>query len=104
MAQVYAAKYLAKAALSAPKDFINSYVAKYKAIPPTVLIFHCTFVCDARCEMCSNWKRGDRKGDISLAEIEKCFSSDLWRARRERQPLGRRADHAQRHGRRSAAR
>jgi MoaA/NifB/PqqE/SkfB family radical SAM enzyme len=79
MAQVYAAKYLAKAALSAPKDFINSYVAKYKAIPPTVLIFHCTFVCDARCEMCSNWKRGDRKSDISLAEIEKCFSSNLWR-------------------------
>jgi MoaA/NifB/PqqE/SkfB family radical SAM enzyme len=79
MAQVYAAKYLAKAALSAPKDFINSYVAKYKAIPPTVLIFHCTFVCDARCEMCSNWKRGDRKSDISLADIEKCFSSPLWR-------------------------
>ncbi len=78
MAQTYAAKYLAKAALSAPRDFVNSYVAKYKAIHPSVLIFHCTFVCDARCEMCSNWKRGDRKSDLSLEEIEKAFSSGLW--------------------------
>jgi MoaA/NifB/PqqE/SkfB family radical SAM enzyme len=78
MAQTYAAKYLAKAALSAPRDFVNSYVARYKAIHPSVLIFHCTFVCDARCEMCSNWKRGDRKGDLTLAEIEQAFSSGLW--------------------------
>lgn len=78
MAQTYAAKYLAKAALSAPRDLVNSYVAKYKAIHPSVLIFHCTFVCDARCEMCSNWKRGDRKSDLTLAEIEQTFSSGLW--------------------------
>lgn len=79
MAQTYAAKYLAKAALSAPKDLVNSYVARMKPIPPTVLIFHCTFVCDARCEMCSNWKRGDRKADISIEEIDRCFASPLWR-------------------------
>src|SRR5918992_429228 len=79
MAQVYAAKYLAKAALSAPRDFVNAYVARLKPIHPTVLIFHCTFVCDARCEMCSNWKRGDRKADMSLADIEKAFSSNLWK-------------------------
>lgn len=79
MAQVYAAKYLAKAALSAPRDFVNAYVARLKPIHPTVLIFHCTFVCDARCEMCNNWKRGDRKQDMSLADIEKAFSSNLWK-------------------------
>jgi MoaA/NifB/PqqE/SkfB family radical SAM enzyme len=79
MAQVYALRYLAKAAASAPRDLVNSYVAKYKAIHPTVLIFHITFVCDARCEMCSNWTRGDRKNDIGLADIEKCFSSPLWK-------------------------
>ena len=56
MAQVYAAKYLAKAALSAPRDFVNSYIGRVKALHPTVLIFHVTFVCDARCNMCSNWK------------------------------------------------
>jgi MoaA/NifB/PqqE/SkfB family radical SAM enzyme len=79
MAQVYAAKYLAKAAVSAPRDFVNSYIAKVRPIHPTVLIFHCTFVCDARCEMCNNWKRGDRKGDVSLEEIDRIFSSSLWK-------------------------
>ena len=44
-----------------------------------MLIFHCTFVCDARCEMCHNWKRGDRKTDMTLAEIETALSSPLWK-------------------------
>jgi MoaA/NifB/PqqE/SkfB family radical SAM enzyme len=79
MPQTYAAKYLAKAALSAPRDLANAYIAQLRPIRPTVLIFHCTFVCDARCEMCSNWKRGDRKGDITLPEIERAFSSRLWK-------------------------
>lgn len=79
MAQVYAAKYLAKAALSAPRDLVRAAVARYTPLHPTVLIFHCTFVCDARCEMCSNWTRGDRKSDLSLAQIEQAFSSPLWR-------------------------
>jgi MoaA/NifB/PqqE/SkfB family radical SAM enzyme len=79
MAQTYAAKYLAKAALSAPKDLLNSVVAGFRPIHPTVLIFHCTFVCDARCEMCSNWERGDRKSDMTLAEIDRVFGSSLWK-------------------------
>src|SRR5687768_17695267 len=70
MAQVYAAKYLAKAAMSAPRDLVRSAVAKYTPLHPTVFIFHCTFVCDARCEMCSNWTRGNRKEDMTLAQIE----------------------------------
>jgi sulfatase maturation enzyme AslB (radical SAM superfamily) len=79
MAQTYAARYLAKAALSAPRDLVNAAVATVKPIHPTVLIFHCTFVCDARCEMCSNWKRGNRKEDMTLAQIEQAFASPLWR-------------------------
>jgi sulfatase maturation enzyme AslB (radical SAM superfamily) len=79
MAQVYALRYLAKAAASAPRDLVNSYVARIKPIHPTVLIFHCTFVCDARCEMCHNWKRGDRKSDMTLSEIEQAMSSGLWK-------------------------
>jgi MoaA/NifB/PqqE/SkfB family radical SAM enzyme len=79
MAQVYAAKYLAKAALSAPRDFIRAAVAKYTPLHPTVLIFHCTFVCDAQCEMCSNWTRGDRKSDLTIDQIEQAFSSNLWK-------------------------
>lgn len=79
MAQVYAAKYLAKAAISAPRDLVRAAVARYTPLHPTVLIFHCTFVCDARCEMCSNWTRGNRKEDLTLAQIEQVFSSPLWK-------------------------
>ena len=78
MAQVYALRYLAKAAASAPRDLVNSYVARLTPIRPTVLIFHCTFVCDARCEMCHNWKRGDRAQDMSIQDIDKAFQSKLW--------------------------
>jgi len=79
MAQVYAAKYLAKAALSAPRDLINSYVGRVRPLHPTVLIFHVTFVCDARCNMCSNWTRGNRKEDMTLEQIEQVFDSPLWK-------------------------
>ena len=54
-------------------------VAKYTPLHPTVFIFHCTFVCDARCEMCSNWTRGNRKEDMTLEQIERAFSSTLWK-------------------------
>ena len=78
MAQSYARKYLARAALSAPRDLANACLAKFTPIHPTVLIYHCTFVCDARCEMCNNWKRGDRKSDMTLEEIERTFDSPFW--------------------------
>jgi sulfatase maturation enzyme AslB (radical SAM superfamily) len=78
MPQVYALRYLAKAAASAPRDLVNAYIAKHRPIHPTVLIFHCTFVCDARCEMCSNWQRGDRKTDMTLEQIAQVFRSPLW--------------------------
>src|ERR1044072_7655649 len=79
MAQSYAAKYLWKAAASAPRDLVTAVVAQHRPMHPTVLIFHCTFVCDARCEMCSNWTRGDRKTDLSLAEIDHACTSNLWK-------------------------
>jgi MoaA/NifB/PqqE/SkfB family radical SAM enzyme len=78
MSQIYAAKYLARAAAGIPRDIANAATARFKPIHPTVLIYHCTFVCDARCEMCSNWKRGDRKSDMSLEEIERTFDSPFW--------------------------
>src|SRR5688572_32819077 len=65
--------------MSAPRDLVRSAVAKYTPLHPTVFIFHCTFVCDARCEMCSNWTRGNRKEDMTLAQIEQTFSSNLWK-------------------------
>src|SRR3954468_9139805 len=79
MAQTYALKYLTQAAMSAPRDMFNAYVATHRPIHPTVLIYQCTFVCDARCEMCSNWQRGDRKTDMTLPQIEQVFRSPLWK-------------------------
>ena len=69
-AKTFRLHYIAKAAAGVPRDLVNSLVvSKLKAIRPTVLIYNCTFVCDARCEMCSNWKYGDRKSDMTLAEL-----------------------------------
>ena len=79
MAQVYAARYLGKALASTPRDLLNAAVSRFKPIHPTVLILHCTFVCDARCEMCNNWTRGDRKSDLTLEEIDRMFNSGLWK-------------------------
>ncbi len=79
MAQAYAARYLARAVVSWPRDLLDFCVAKLTSIRPTVLIFNCTFVCDAECEMCGNWKRGHLKPDMNLEEIEHAFSSPFWR-------------------------
>ena len=73
--------YLAKTAAGIPRDLANSWVvSRFKAIRPTVLIYNCTFVCDARCEMCGNWKMGDRKSDMTLDELDGVMAHDFWGA------------------------
>jgi MoaA/NifB/PqqE/SkfB family radical SAM enzyme len=73
--------YLAKTAAGIPRDLANSWVlSRFKAIRPTVLIYNCTFVCDARCEMCGNWKMGDRKSDMSLEQLDGVMAHDFWGA------------------------
>ena len=58
-------RYLTRAAAGVPRDLAQTFVgAKIGPIRPTVLIYNCTWVCDARCEMCNNWKYGDRKADM----------------------------------------
>ncbi len=74
-------RYLAKAAAGVPRDLVNTFVsAKLHPIRPTVLIYNCTFVCDARCEMCHNWKHGDRKADLTLEQLDKVLASPFWGA------------------------
>jgi MoaA/NifB/PqqE/SkfB family radical SAM enzyme len=74
-------QYLAKTAAGVPRDLVNTFVsAKLHPIRPTVLIFNCTWVCDAQCEMCSNWKFGDRKSDITLAQLESVLATPFWGA------------------------
>jgi MoaA/NifB/PqqE/SkfB family radical SAM enzyme len=79
--QTFRLQYLAKAAAGVPRDLVNSLVvSKLKPIRPTVLIYNCTWVCDARCEMCSNWKFGDRKSDMTLAQLEPVMQDPFWKA------------------------
>ncbi len=74
-------QYLAKAAAGVPRDLVNTFVsARLHPIRPTVLIYNCTWVCDARCTMCSNWKWGDRKSDMTLGQLEPVLATPFWGA------------------------
>lgn len=73
--------YIAKAAAGVPRDLVNTFIsAKVHPIRPTVLIYNCTWVCDARCTMCNNWKWGDRKSDMTLEQLEPAMQSPFWGA------------------------
>jgi sulfatase maturation enzyme AslB (radical SAM superfamily) len=71
-------RYLAKSIAGVPKDLVQSAVSHVTAIKPTVFIFNCTWVCDAKCEMCNNWKWGNRKEDITLEQLDRVMDSDFW--------------------------
>src|SRR5947207_13091363 len=74
-------RYLAQTAAGVPRDLANTLVvSKLKPIRPTVLLYNCTLVCDARCEMCNNWKHGDRKADMTLAQLEPAMAHPFWGA------------------------
>jgi MoaA/NifB/PqqE/SkfB family radical SAM enzyme len=74
-------QYLARAAAGVPRDLVNTFVnARLHPIRPTVLIYNCTWVCDAKCTMCSNWKFGDRKTDMTLAQLEPVLADPFWGA------------------------
>src|SRR6476619_264857 len=72
-------RYLARAAAGVPRDLVNTLVvSKLQPIRPTVLIYNCTWVCDARCEMCHNWKHGDRKSDMTLEQLAPVLAPPCW--------------------------
>jgi sulfatase maturation enzyme AslB (radical SAM superfamily) len=80
-ANTFRLQYLAKAAAGVPRDLVNTFISsKLHPIRPTVLIYNCTWVCDAKCEMCNNWKFGDRKSDMTLAELEPVMAHPFWGA------------------------
>ena len=73
--------YLAKAAAGVPRDLVNTFInSKLHPLRPTVLIYNCTWVCDAKCTMCNNWKWGDRKSDMTLDQLEPVLNSPFWGA------------------------
>jgi MoaA/NifB/PqqE/SkfB family radical SAM enzyme len=72
-------RYLTRAAAGVPRDLVQTFKAsKVGPIRPTVLIYNCTWVCDARCEMCNNWKHGDRKSDMTLEQLEPAIANPFW--------------------------
>ncbi|MDQ3068119.1 MAG: radical SAM protein [Acidobacteriota bacterium] len=71
-------KYLARNAAGIPRDLVTGALAHVTTIKPTVLIYNCTWVCDAKCEMCNNWKFGDRKSDMTLAQVDHVFDNPFW--------------------------
>jgi MoaA/NifB/PqqE/SkfB family radical SAM enzyme len=74
-------RYITKAAAGVPRDLANSFIAAaIHPIRPTVLIHNCTFVCDARCEMCHNWQHGDRKTDLTLEQLDGVMHHPFWGA------------------------
>jgi MoaA/NifB/PqqE/SkfB family radical SAM enzyme len=73
-------KYFAKAVGGVPRDLFNTVASTVHPIRPTVLIYNCTWVCDARCEMCSNWKHGDRKSDMTLDQLDGAMNDPFWGA------------------------
>jgi MoaA/NifB/PqqE/SkfB family radical SAM enzyme len=79
--ETFRLRYIARAAAGVPRDLANTFIAAaVHPIRPTVLIYNCTWVCDARCEMCNNWKHGDRKSDMTLAQLDPVLAHDFWGA------------------------
>jgi MoaA/NifB/PqqE/SkfB family radical SAM enzyme len=76
--ETFTLRYLGRAAAGVPRDLATAVVSRWRTIPPTVLIYNCTWVCDARCEMCSNWKHGDRKSDMTLEQLEPVMAHPFW--------------------------
>src|SRR6476619_1468441 len=77
--RAFTLRYLTRTAAGIPRPLVNTLVlSKLKPIRPTVLIYNCTWVCDARCEMCSHWKHGDRKSDMTLEQLEPVMADTFW--------------------------
>ncbi len=98
MAQTYAAKYLAKAALSAPRDLMRAAVAKYTPMHPTVLIFHCTLCLRPALpdvQQLDSWRP---QTDLSLAKIDHAFRSQPRKPIQKRSLSGGETNHPQRLG------
>src|SRR5690606_41517779 len=72
-------RYLARSVAGVPRDLVQSAASHVTALRPTVFIFNCTWVCDAKCTMCNNWKWGNRKEDITLDQLDRVMDNgNFW--------------------------
>jgi MoaA/NifB/PqqE/SkfB family radical SAM enzyme len=76
----YVGKLLKSSLPSLPADFVKTQiVGRFKAIPPTVLIFNVSYKCDSKCVMCNSWKL-PYHDDLTTDEYRKTFASGLFRS------------------------
>jgi MoaA/NifB/PqqE/SkfB family radical SAM enzyme len=76
--ETFRLRYLARTAAGVPRDLFQTAASLVHAIKPTVFIYNCTWVCDARCEMCNNWKWGNRKEDMTLEAVDRVMADGVW--------------------------
>ncbi len=76
----YIGKLLRQSLPSLPADFVKTQiVGRFKAIPPTILIWNVSYKCDSKCVMCNSWKL-PYHDDLTTEEYRKVFSSELFRS------------------------
>jgi MoaA/NifB/PqqE/SkfB family radical SAM enzyme len=76
--ETFRLRYLAKTVAGVPRDLVQTAVSHVRPIKPTVFIYNCTWVCDAKCEMCNNWKWGNRKEDLTLDQMDRIMTGPIW--------------------------
>ena len=76
----YIGKLLRQSLPLLPADFVKTQiVGRFKAIPPTILIWNVSYKCDSKCVMCNSWKL-PYHDDLTTEEYRKVFSSELFRS------------------------
>lgn len=59
-------------------DFYNNQIGKhFKPLLPTVIVLNVDYRCDARCVMCSNWKRGSEH-EVTIEEYDRIFQDPVY--------------------------
>lgn len=59
-------------------DFYKNQIGKYfKPLQPSVIVLNVDYRCDARCVMCSNWKRGSEH-EMTVAEYDRTFQDPVY--------------------------
>jgi MoaA/NifB/PqqE/SkfB family radical SAM enzyme len=76
----YIGKLLRQSLPLLPADFVKTQiVGRFKAIPPTILIWNVSYKCDSKCVMCNSWKL-PYHDDLTTEEYREVFSSELFRS------------------------
>lgn len=60
-------------------DFYKNQIGKhFKPLQPSVIVLNVDYRCDARCVMCSNWKRGSEH-ELTVDEYDQMFQDPVYK-------------------------